>query len=233
MLTAAKGGPGLIAEEPLSGDVDRVLEAALRLVDAEGLEALTMRRLAQDMGIEAMSLYRYTPTHDALVGALAETVMSQLAVPEPSFEWQSQLRAIAHDFRRLTLLHPNVVPILVTRPLLTPLAFRPLRALRYLERFLQLLTNAGFAITDILPISRSFFGFLYGHVLTEMHQAVIDRSQTDQIQQPGLQDLPAESFPVMHMLANRLDAYDGAVDLDRGLDTLILAISHQLPGPNT
>lgn len=223
----------MIAEESLPDDVDRVLAAALRLVDAEGLPALTMRRLAQDMGIEAISLYRYTPTHDVLVGAIAETVMGQLLVPDASLEWQGQLRAIAHDFRRLTLLHPNVVPILVTRPLLTPLAFRPLRALRYLEQFLQLLMNAGFAVSDILPLSRSFFGFLYGHVLTELHQSVIDRSETVHLHQLGLRDLPAETFPVMHMLASRMATYDGAADLDRGLDALILTMSHQLTDPAT
>jgi AcrR family transcriptional regulator len=218
----------VIGDEALTDDVTQVLAAALLLVDTEGLSALTMRRLAHDMGIDAISLYRYTPTLEALIRAIAEVVMGQLLVPTVDPDWQGQLRAVAHDFRRLTLLHPNVVPILVTQPLFTPLALRPMRTLHYLERFLQLLTDAGFGHDDVLPVCRTYFGFVYGHVLTELHQSVIKETETDPAQRVRLEDLPAEAFPVMASLADRLTTYDGAAELDRGLDAVLLTMSQTL-----
>jgi AcrR family transcriptional regulator len=193
----------LTPDAPLPEDADRVVAAALKLVDAEGLPALTMRRLAQDMGGDAMALYRYAPSHEALLAAIAELVMGQLMEADCNGEWRQQLRAIAHDFRRLALAHPHVVPILVTKPLFTPLALRPLKALRYLERFLHLLTNAGFTSDNVLHVCRAYFGFLYGHVLTELHQSVVNIDETDHLQRLGLHTLPADEFPMIRSVAGR------------------------------
>src|ERR1700752_1455314 len=79
----------------------------------------------------------------------------------------AQLRIVARDFRRLALTHPNVVPLLVTRPLATLLGQRPPGMLRPLEDVLVLLTSAGFTGVDALHIYRVLFGYLHGHILTE------------------------------------------------------------------
>ena len=121
-----------------------------------------MRRLSDEVGRDPTVLYRHIPNKAALLDGVAEIVLEKLHVDTADPDWAAQLRAMAHDFRRLALEHPNVVPLLVTRPLATPLGQRPPGMLRPLEDVLALLTTAGFTGGDALRIYRVFFGYLYG-----------------------------------------------------------------------
>src|SRR4051794_5222627 len=136
---------------------ETVLATALKIVDAEGLDALTMRRLGQELGRDPMSLYRYAANRAALLDGVTELVLNELAIFPEDPDWQAQLRRIGHDLRLLALRHPNVVPLLVTRPLSTPLGMRPLGTLRPLEQILALLIEAGFTPADALHVYRAFY----------------------------------------------------------------------------
>jgi hypothetical protein len=98
----------------------------------------------------------------ALLDGVTEIVLAQLKVDCSDPDWAAQLRTVARNYRQLALAHPHVVPLLVTRPLATPLALRPLGTLRPLEDILTLLTRAGFSGPDALHIYRALFGFLHG-----------------------------------------------------------------------
>lgn len=113
--------------DPLSRD--RILEAAVRLVDDEGLAAVTMRRLATDLGVGTMSLYTYVPNKEVLLDGVMETVFSQIRVPgfEPS-EPLLSIRELLREFRRIANLHPNLVPLVNRRPPATAAGLRPLEA---------------------------------------------------------------------------------------------------------
>ncbi|WP_042374028.1 TetR/AcrR family transcriptional regulator, partial [Streptacidiphilus neutrinimicus] len=139
---------------------ERMLACALEIVDRDGVEKLSMRALARALGRDPMSLYRHADNKAALLDGIAETVLAQLTVDPSDPDWVAQLRAVAHRFRHLALTHPRVVPLLVTRPLATPLALRPRGTLRPLEDILALLTRAGFTGADALHIYRALFGFL-------------------------------------------------------------------------
>ena len=104
---------------------DVVLAAALELIDRDGVDGLSMRRLARVLGRDPMILYRHAPNKAALLDGVAETVLAQLKVDPADPDWAAQLRAVARGYRALALAHPNVVPLLVTRPLATPLGLRP------------------------------------------------------------------------------------------------------------
>ena len=110
-------------------------------------------------------------------------------------DWAGQLRAVAAHFRHLALAHPNVVPLLVTRPLATPLGQRPPGMLRPLEDVLTLLTSAGFAGEDALHIYRMLFGFLYGHILNELQEIIERPEETDHVLRLGLHRLAITEFP--------------------------------------
>jgi len=199
-----------------------VLAAALELVDAEGLDALTMRRLGQELDRDPMALYRYAENRAALLDGVAETVLADLVIVADGTDWQTQLRRTGHDFRRLALAHPHVVPLIVTRPLATPLGLRPLGTLRPLEQILGLLTRAGFAPAQALHIYRAYCGLLNGHVLNELQEVLVDPLATDALLRLGLDRLPAEDFPHIRGLAGELLAgYDGAAELDILLDGLL------------
>ena len=119
---------------PLSREL--VLVTALQIIDAEGVDGLSMRKLARALGRDPMSLYRHAATKAELLDAVAERVLAQLSVDTTDVDWAAQLHTVARQFRDLARAHPHVVPLLVTRPLATPLALRPLGTLRPLEAIL-------------------------------------------------------------------------------------------------
>jgi AcrR family transcriptional regulator len=205
-----------------------VLAKALEVVDADGLDALTMRRLGQELGRDPMSLYRYAENRAALLDGVTELVLNELTIHPQDPDWKAQLRQIAHDFRRLALQHPNVVPLLVTRPLSTPLGLRPLGTLRPLEQILSLLIGAGFSPADALHVYRAYYGFLYGHILNELQEFVVDPEENEALLRLGLHRLPAKEFPRLRALAPALAEYNGGAELDQGVTILLSGLEAQL-----
>ena len=205
-----------------------VLSSALELVDAEGLDALTMRRLGQVLGRDPMSLYRYAENRAALLDGVSELVLNELAIFPADPDWKAQLRRIAHDLRLLALRHPNVSPLLVTRPLSTPLGLRPLGTVRPLEQILGLLIDAGFTPTDALHVYRAYYGFLYGHILNELQEFIVDPEENEALLRLGLHRLPAKDFPRLRALAPVLADYDGEAELDQGITILLSGLETQL-----
>jgi AcrR family transcriptional regulator len=207
---------------------DLVLSAALEVVDGEGLAALTMRRLGQQLGRDPMSLYRYAKNRDELLDGVSELVLGELPINSADPDWQAQLRRIAHNFRELALRHPNVVPLLVTRPLSTPLGLRPLGTLRPLEQILSLLIGAGFAPTDALHVYRAYSGYLYGHILNELQEFIVDPEENEALLRLGLHRLPPKEFPRLRALTPVLADYDGMAELDEGITILLSGLSERL-----
>jgi len=226
------------AESSASGDGkitrELVLAAALDIIDREGAEALSMRRLARALGRDPMILYRHAPNKAALLDGVAEMVLAQLTVDATDPDWAGQLRSVARSYRALALAHPDVVPLLVTRPLATPLALRPHGTLRPLENVLELLTRTGFSGPDALHIYRALFGFLHGHVLDELQELVDNPDETDDLLRLGLHRLPIGEFPLLRSLSPVLANYDGVAELERGLDILLTGLTAALtPQPRS
>ena len=205
-----------------------VLTTALELIDRDGSDALSMRRLAAALDRDPMIIYRHAPGKAALLDGVVELVLAQLSVDPADPDWAGQLWGFARDYRALALAHPHVVPLLVTRPLATPLALRPRGTLRPLEDLLDLLTRAGFSGADALHIYRAFFGFLNGHVLNELQELVDNPDETDDVLRLGLHRLPIGEFPLLRSLAHALAAYDGESELESGLDILLTGLAGTL-----
>lgn len=214
-------------EEPVSRSM--ILQRALKILDAEGIEGLSMRRLSEQVGRDPAVLYRHLPNKAALLDGVAEAVVGQLRVDTSDLNWQRQLRSVAHDFRRLALEHPHVVPLIVTRPLATPLGQLPPNMLRPLEDVLALLVAVGFSGADAVHVYRVLFGFLYGHVLTELQEVVERPEESDDVLRLGLHRLDVTEFPHVRSVASVLGSYDGAAELDRGLDLLFIGLNATLP----
>jgi AcrR family transcriptional regulator len=204
-----------------------VLATALRLIDADGVEALSMRRMGRALGRDPMRLYRFAASKEELLDGVVELVLAELEVPR-SGNWEDVLRRTAHGYRQIALSHPHVVPLMVTRPLATPLALRPLGTLRPLEDLLALLVRAGFDERGALHAYRLYMGFLQGHVLNELQERVYDPEETDDLLRLGLHRLPAKEFPRLRSLAAELAAYDGFQELEEGLDVVIGGLRRQL-----
>jgi AcrR family transcriptional regulator len=217
---------------------EQVLFAAMEIIDQDGVEALTMRRLGQALNRNPMGIYRHAADKDALLDGVVEHVFSELVVSsEPGRDqesgqhvgdWEVALRRTAHAFRRIARAHPNAVPLLVTRSVTGPLALRPLGTLRPLEELLEVFIGAGFDPRGALHATRLFTGFLYGHIQDEMQQQVPDPDETDDLLRLGLHRLPITQFPRLRSLATVLATYDGAAELNEGLDIVIAGLRSQL-----
>jgi AcrR family transcriptional regulator len=225
---AADGPDPSVANRTEHGPVTRsvVLQCALRLVDRDGVDGLSMRRLSEAVGRDPTVIYRHVPNKAALLDGVAEVVLGQLRVDAADPDWEGQLRAVAHDFRRLA-----VVPLLVTRPLATPLGKRPPGMLRPLEDVVALLTSVGFSGGDALHIYRVLFGYLYGHVLTELQEVVERPEESDDVLRLGLHRLAITEFPQVRALASALGSYNGAAELDRALDLLFIGLAATVAAP--
>jgi AcrR family transcriptional regulator len=206
-----------------------VLVTALQLIDADGADALSMRRIGKALDRDPMRLYRFASSKVELLDGVVELVLSELHVPTANAtDWENVLRRTAHNFREIALAHPHVVPLLVTRPLATPPALRPRGTLRPLEDLLELLIGAGFDKRRALHAYRLYFGFLQGHVLNELQECVQDPEEVNDLLRLGLHRLSVKQFPRLRSLAGELAAYDGRQELEEGLDIVLEGLRRQL-----
>jgi AcrR family transcriptional regulator len=141
----------------------RVIEAALGIMDAEGLEAVTMRRIGRELGVEAMSLYNHVRDKEDILDGISQAVMSQFVIPEPSGDWARDVVAMAREWRRLLGLHPGVMQLLAERhkPLEGMESYRPMDAA------LDSLARAGLSDREAAQAFNAFGGYIMGFVMME------------------------------------------------------------------
>jgi TetR/AcrR family tetracycline transcriptional repressor len=152
-----------IRREPLTRE--RIIEAALRVMDEEGLEAVTMRRIGRELGVEAMSLYNHVEDKEDILSGIVEAVMGEFRFPEDEPEdWKERARETSREWRRLLKSHPNVITIMSEQR-------RPptsLQALRPLEHALGILRSSGLSDEEAVRAYQAFGGFIQGFVMAEV-----------------------------------------------------------------
>ncbi|MCX5425234.1 TetR/AcrR family transcriptional regulator [Streptomyces sp. NBC_00078] len=211
---------------------ERVLAAALELVDREGLSALSMRRLGADLGVEAMALYRYAAGKDALLDGLVEALYLELderlaadseagSTDTHSPDWRAGLHRIARATYDVCLAHPQAVPLLTTRMLAVPLARRPLAVLKDHERVLALLREAGLDDAGTAAVFRAFTAWLLGYVSVELRPMVDNPDEQEPAFRLGLHRMPPQELPGLRAAAPTLTEPGGPEGLTVGLDALL------------
>ena len=218
-----------------------ILDAAVALVDAEGLQELTMRRLGLDLKVEAMSLYRYVPSRESLLDGMVETVVDELyADPEvylqPRHGWEDYLRRLAAGVRRVALSHPRLFPLVATRPAAAPWVRPPLRSLRWMEAFLGGLVASGFNDDTAAAVYRAFTSFLLGHLLLDVAGRQVDLTVLAD-SSPGSPagrtsadpDDPLASYPYLQRMQGVLSQDYSAEEFDSSLDNLLARLGRLLP----
>lgn len=220
-------------------DRDTVIKEALRVVDREGSRALTMRGLGQELGVEAMSLYRYvTGREDLLEGivvCLLEGVTAELANARPT-SWQQYLQTLAHIVRDLALEHPLAFPLVATRHPAAPWLRPPLRSLEVVEDFLTTLGEFGFSDEQKVGAYRSFTSFLLGQLLLEAAARGDGVSPPEEPLDEGDADVPnrdgriqlspgSEVLRLRPMLSENHGAEEFELSLESLLDRIELEVS--------
>ena len=123
-----------LAKKPLEPGV--IARAALKLIDREGLEACSMRRLGAELGVEAMSLYHHLPDKEALLDAVMELLVAQVEIPAEG-PWETRMRRALRSHREVALRHPRAYILLLTRP------YRTTPLLDYCERLAAMVAALG------------------------------------------------------------------------------------------
>ncbi len=152
---------------PSRGDV---LRSALNYIDEFGLAGFSADNLADNSDLTPAAIKRMFPVPDDLLDAIAGIFFDELASDSrlSDCHWQEYLQRLAHGVRRAALAHPQVLPVLVSRPAQAPRLQPPLRPLQWVESFLDTLRRAGFSDRTAASAYRAFFSFLLGHLLLEV-----------------------------------------------------------------
>lgn len=142
--------------------LEDVEDTALRIADAEGLDALSMRRLAGDLGIGVMTLYGHVRTKDELIERVAERAIAELPLPTEG-PWQSRLETLFADLRALLLAHPAVLYADAARPLSGP------GALRAADAALGMLRAGGLADASAVAGMSALVSYTFGAAMFRLH----------------------------------------------------------------
>jgi AcrR family transcriptional regulator len=142
---------------------ERVIEAAVRIMDQEGLDALTMRRVGRELGVEAMSLYNHVLDKDDLLDGICEHVLAGFRVPAVG-DWTEAARLGGREYRRLLRDHPGVITLMTERKN----AFTNSESLRGYEFALDVFHRAGLTGADAVKAFHAFGGYILGFVTMEL-----------------------------------------------------------------
>jgi AcrR family transcriptional regulator len=140
---------------------DRIVDAAASVADRGGLEAVSMRSVGSELGVEAMSLYHYVSSKEALLDALSEWVFSKIIIPEAGVPWRQALWERAHSAREVLGAHSWGLGMLESRP--AP----GLSQLRHYDAMMGHLSAAGFSARLATTAFATVDSFVFGFVLTE------------------------------------------------------------------
>ncbi len=195
----------------------RVLEAAVDLVDNHGLDALSMRRLGDELDVEAMSLYRHVSNKSDLLDGVHETVLEEIGVPAISGDWVEDLRALARAFRGVLKAHPKAIPLFATRPAITG------ASLAYAELALGILGGVGFKASDALIIFQILVAYTVGHTLFQF--GVPEEGELPSI---DYCDLPVDKFPHFSQTLPDLGTQDPEDEFEYGLDAFLFGLNAKL-----
>jgi TetR/AcrR family tetracycline transcriptional repressor len=225
MVTASgtSGRPGLSREH--------IITTAIQFIDKRGLSALSMRRLAKELGVEAMSLYRHVNGREDLLEGVVDRMVAQLQLrPDqeqlgPADGWQSYLQWLAHSVRSLAREHPNAFPLIATRHPAAPWLRPPLRSLDVVEDFLAMLMSRGFSDVRAVMAYRAFSSFLLGHLLLEVGAQIspaeepLDEGESDV---PNAdQKLDLARFPHVARLEGPLSEDRAAAEFEQALEDVL------------
>jgi len=206
--------PNPMPPAPLSRE--RVLRAALRLADAGGIESLSMRRVAQDLGVQAMSLYHHVANKDDMLDGIVDIVVSEIDVPSLETDWQTAMRRRATSAHAVLLRHPWATMPLVSRINVGP------AMLRYVDATLGCLCKAGFSLEMADHAWNAIDSHIYGFTLQELNFP-FEATDYSAAAAQGLALIPADQYPYLNRLTHQVveGDYDGIHDFEFGLELIL------------
>lgn len=196
---------------------EQIVAAAMKLVDRDGLAALSMRKLAGELGVGTMSLYYHVPEKSALYDLILDAGLAEvdLTVDDPALPVDVRVSRIAYAIRTALLNHPHAAIIAMSRSLRTPTQLRPV------EKLLQVLSEAGLSASDAMQAVNIIGQYAVG-VTTMYANQLTGAEYHNEDATPDFGAMTPEEFPnLFRALAEAEGAGDWDADFDAGLSALI------------
>jgi AcrR family transcriptional regulator len=196
----------------------RVLGAAVALADRGGVRSLSMRKLAQELGVEAMSLYHHVANKDDILDGIVDVVFSEIDLPSGQADWKAAMRQRAISAREALLRHPWATGLMESRSTPGP------ATLRHHDAVLGILRNAGFSIELAAHAFSVLDSYIYGFALQEASLPFDTPEETAEVAQTIMAEFPADAYPhlteltIEHVLQ---PGYDYGNEYLFGLDLIL------------
>ncbi|MCO6188264.1 TetR/AcrR family transcriptional regulator C-terminal domain-containing protein [Rhizobium sp. L1K21] len=196
----------------------RVVEAAIRLADKDGIAALTMRKLAQSLGVEAMSLYHHLPNKDAMLGAMVDQIFAEISPPPEGKPWKDAISARAGSAREVLMRHPWAVQVLETRR--NPGTI----TLSHHDAVIGCFRRAGFTVALAAHAYSLIDSYIYGFVMQETTLPFKTGEEAHAVAEQILQGLPEEQYPHLAEMTRELvlkPGYAYSNEFEFGLELIL------------
>ena len=194
----------------------RVLYAAIKMADDGGIELLSMRKLAQALGVQAMSLYNHVTNKEDVLDGMVEIVAAKIDLPTLGADWKGAMRQRAISHHQMLLDHPWATMLLVSRINAGPVM------LRYIDATIGCLHAAGFSYEMADRAWNAMDSHIYGFTLQALNFP-FEPEEYGETAEEYLPQIPKDEYPFLNALSQEVisGAYDGVQDFCFGLDLIL------------
>lgn len=197
---------------------DRVMAAAITLADAGGIESLTMRRIGQELGVEAMALYRHVRNKDGIVDGIVDLVFGEIDLPRPGADWKTAMRERAISLRDALSRHRWAIGLMESRTNPGP------ATLGHHDAVIGCLRAAGFDMAMAAHAYSLLDSYIYGFALTKMNLPFESTADITELAESMLQPFAFDAFPNLATFITEhamQPGYDYANEFEWGLDVVL------------
>lgn len=222
MATPTK--PATKTRAPLSRE--GVLRAAVALADKSGIASLTMRRLGEAVGVEAMSLYNHVANKDDLLDGMIDVVFGEIDLPPDDTDWKTAMRQRGISVREVLSRHRWAIGLMESRTTPGP------ANLRHHDAVIGSLRNAGFSIELAAHAYSALDSYIYGFAMQEPSLPFDTPQQAAEVAQAIMAQLPAGEYPHLTELTTQhvlKPGYDYANEFEYGLDLILDGLERDMP----
>jgi AcrR family transcriptional regulator len=197
---------------------ERVLRRAFDLTDRDGIESLTMRKLAQEFGVEAMSLYRHVRNKGEIIDGMIDLVFAEIGLPDSGVDWKTAMRERAISAREVLARHPWAIALMESRSTPGP------ATLQHHDAVIGCLREAGFSIAMAAHAYSLLDSYIYGFALQQASLPFRTSNEAVEVADSIRRQFPADAYPhlveltVQHVLQ---PGYDYADEFEFGLDLIL------------